>query len=133
MRKWLVGCVAVVLVLVGALLPLAMPRRCPVTRAASEQIEKGMTQAEVHAILGGPPGDYRTRADLRGWPRFSATEEPGAEQIAVWHGDEVYVVVWSDSSGRAIASRCRQASAEHVGLLARISWRLEKLKALWLR
>ena len=61
MRICLVASLAVVLLVVGALLPLVMPWRCPVNRAASEQIEEGMSQAEVYAILGGPPGDYRTR------------------------------------------------------------------------
>jgi outer membrane protein assembly factor BamE (lipoprotein component of BamABCDE complex) len=60
MRKLLVGLVAVALVLAGVLMALATPPHCPVSRAASERVEPGMTQGQVHAALGVPPGDYRT-------------------------------------------------------------------------
>ena len=60
MRKLAVAVLALALLLVGTLLPLVRPLRCPVNRAAFERIKVGMTQAEVHAVLGGPPGDYRT-------------------------------------------------------------------------
>jgi hypothetical protein len=36
-------------------------RPSEVTKAAFDGIQIGMTQADVEAILGGPPGDYRTR------------------------------------------------------------------------
>jgi hypothetical protein len=76
--------VAVVVALVCVLLPLMLPYRSPVTRAAHERIEEGMTQAEVEAILGGPPGDYRTRPgdsmDLPPFaPRQGGTRSGGEE------------------------------------------------------
>jgi hypothetical protein len=61
MRMTLIACVSVVLVIAGGLVALLGPRHCPVNREAFERIESGMTQGEVHAILGLPPGDYRTR------------------------------------------------------------------------
>ena len=55
MRKLAVAVLALALLLVGTLLPLVRPLRCPVNRAAFERIKVGMTRAEVEAILGGPP------------------------------------------------------------------------------
>ena len=41
MRKSLVACVAVVLVLAGGLVALLGPRPCPVSRAALSRVERG--------------------------------------------------------------------------------------------
>jgi hypothetical protein len=61
MRKYLVAALSLTLVLLGSFMALMMPRQCPVTHEAYSLVKEGMTQSEVHAILGGPPGDYRTR------------------------------------------------------------------------
>jgi hypothetical protein len=61
MKKLIVVGMAVVLLLGGALYALVRPWHCPVNRVTFERIKEGMTQADVYAILGGPPGDYRTR------------------------------------------------------------------------
>src|SRR5262249_25897299 len=106
---------------VGTLVP-ALPRPSPVTFANDERISKGVTRAEVEAILGGPPGDYRTRIDLRRWPRFSPAEVVGADKVAVWHRDEVDVVVWSDSGGSVLASCFDPANADPMDLSDLIWW-----------
>jgi hypothetical protein len=59
-RAWSLFAIAVPLLLLGAALP-ALVRPCPVTRAALDRVKEGMSRAEVEAILGGPPGDLRTR------------------------------------------------------------------------
>jgi hypothetical protein len=56
-RKLLVVVLAV-LVAVGAF--VLWPRPDRITRENCERIREGMSLAEVEAILGGPPGDYRT-------------------------------------------------------------------------
>src|SRR4051812_10760370 len=65
MRKWMVAFVAFGLVLFGGLFALVVPWPCPVNRVAFERVKEGMTPEEVHVILGGPPGDYRTRPVTR--------------------------------------------------------------------
>jgi hypothetical protein len=88
-----------VLVLGGALLPIVLPRPSPVTRAAFERIERGMTRAEVEDILGGPPGDYRTRPgarlliDIRGGGSMPV---PAYRSFATWEGDEGIIEVTFD-------------------------------------
>ncbi len=61
MKKLVIVGVAVGLVMAGGLIALLGPWPCRVTRANCHRIKEGMTQAEVHAILGGPPGEYRTQ------------------------------------------------------------------------
>jgi hypothetical protein len=47
-----------VVVVVGAF--ALWPGQSKITRESFDRIQKGMSRAEVEAILGGPPGDYRT-------------------------------------------------------------------------
>jgi outer membrane protein assembly factor BamE (lipoprotein component of BamABCDE complex) len=58
-----------VVLAVGAAVPLAVERHALQQRRARgrlidrehfDRIKKGMSQAEVEAILGGPPGDFTT-------------------------------------------------------------------------
>jgi hypothetical protein len=47
-------------VVVAAVVVMLWPRPTQVTRASCDRIRVGMSRTEVEAILGGPPGDYRT-------------------------------------------------------------------------
>src|SRR5262245_56538388 len=80
-RTWLLGAVAVPLLLLGAALPVLL-RPCPVTRAALGRVKEGMSRAEVEAALGGAPGDYRTRPVE---PYFGTY---GDRPWEFWRGDE---------------------------------------------
>src|SRR5262245_55967209 len=92
MRKLAVAFLALALLLLGTMLPLVVPRHCPVSRAAFERIKEGMTQAEVYAILGGPPGDYRTRP--HGTNIYLSRMFSGLDPIIEdWEGDEGSVAV----------------------------------------
>jgi len=136
MRKWVVAVFAFALLLLGALMPLVMPRRCPVNRAAFGRIEAGMTQAEVHATLGIPPGDYRTRphAPPRMWELELKFPHPGlGPPHEIWNGDEGFVVVQYGPfpparHDRVWVARWEEAAPHSPGLLELALWRLEKLK-----
>jgi hypothetical protein len=137
-RKLLIGLLALALLLLGAALPLVMPRRCPVTREAAARIKDGMTRADVEAILGGPPGDYRTTPpgewDLSVTIRFGPPGRPSwaAER---WYGDEGDAVVYFDSfpSGGVIGAEFAEAIPHTTGPLTLALWRLQRLKQHWLR
>ena len=58
-RKLLVALAVGVVVAAAAV--VLWPRPDRITQENCDRIEKGMSQAEVEAILGGPPGDYTTR------------------------------------------------------------------------
>jgi hypothetical protein len=125
MRKSLVACLAVVLVLAGGLVAVLGPRHCPVNRAAFERIEKGMTQAEVRAILGGPPGEYHTRPspkslDLTPWINDETDDWP----CEWWLGDRGYVRVVFEPSGAVHQASFVEEVGEPVGLVELARWRL---------
>jgi hypothetical protein len=128
MRKWLFVGLAVALVLCSLLLPLLLPWHCPVNWAASERIKEGMTRAEVEAILGGPPGDYRTRPEgfIFEIPRTSM-------QVSErWYGDEGKVDVGFDLDNTQVCSvwfiEAERTAPRTIEL---VRWRVNRLKARW--
>jgi hypothetical protein len=133
MRKWLFVGLAVALVLFGVLLPLLLPWHCPVNRAAFERIEKGMTRAQVEAILGGPCGNYRTRP----FPKNQSWVLPSSGPILFyqswepWAGDEVVVHVCFDDEGIVELKVIGEESPPDTGLVELASWRLKRLKGRW--
>src|SRR4051812_38837246 len=94
-RLGILAAVALLLLLAGALVPVAFPRPSPVSKAACARIEEGMSLAEVEAILGGPPGDYATRPILP-WPSALPDDSP---QVGEWQGDEVVVQLGFHAGG----------------------------------
>jgi hypothetical protein len=133
MRKLLVGLLAVALVLCGAFFALVGPRHCPVNRAACERIKEGMTQAEVEAILGGPPGDYRTRPHAPNtFVPFIATSWRTPFFQERWLGDEGtifvdYHVQDSPGPGKVMEASFEPAEPHNPGLIAIARWRLNRL------
>jgi hypothetical protein len=131
----LIGLLAVALVLFGATLALVLPRHCPVNRAAFERIKPGMTRAEVHAILGGPPGDYRTRPSGPFTLFFDSTVNGIIPLAELWQGDEGGVCVeysasWDTPPTATVAvwrARFKEADPYHPSLLEMIRWRLNRL------
>jgi hypothetical protein len=125
MRKALIACVAVIPVLAGGLIALLGPRHCPVNRAAFERIEEGMTPPAVRSILGGPPGDYRTRPTLlvidemegcwMGWSFEKWDGDEGTAEV-IFYRDEVVEVKFHD------------ANPFSPGIVELARWRLRKLK-----
>ena len=132
MRKSMIACVAVVLVLAGGLIALLGPRHCPVNRAAFGRIEEGMTRAEVHAILGGPPGDYRTGPPPPP-PLLVSNDRSGPPTlIAVWEGDEGKLTLDFDPTEEKVMFMCfGDAEPYRPGPVELARWRLGKLGA-WL-
>jgi hypothetical protein len=61
-RRWLWLLLPLALGLLAWVLCTALQREPPVSRARFDTLRPGMPLAEVLALLGGPPGDYRTGA-----------------------------------------------------------------------
>ncbi len=94
MKKLVVAGAAVILVVAGALLALLRPlhHRVPPGAFTRIRVEGGMTRAEVEAILGGPPGDYRSRQGAKaGLPRFVPTPTE-VEEVWRWDNGHAYVI-----------------------------------------
>ena len=80
--------------------PPAPPSR--ITPEASERIAPGMTAAEAEAVIGLPPGDYRS--DPTGPGHFAEfLPRPGVRVLA-WEADSCTIQVRVDeNSGRALS------------------------------
>jgi hypothetical protein len=128
-KSWWLIPLAVMLCLFGAITPLVVPWRCHVTRAAFAKIEVGMTRAEVEAILGGPPGDYRTQPS----PSFSLGVEMGGFIIIAtpdhyWYGDEGQVWVRFAHGGGVEDWGFSPAKHDPIDPIKLALWRLGRFK-----
>ena len=128
-KKFLLAGVASSLLLVGALVPLLRPRHCPVTKEAYDRIEEGMSRAQVEAILGGPPRDYRNQPTQMGWSTRVEVERSGPylpdAREADWFGDEGDVCVWFAPDGR-VSCKAYIGTEPVGGPLETLRWRLSR-------
>ena len=130
LRKPLLAGVAACLLLSAPVwMAVVPPHPSPVTKAAYDRVQTGMNRAEVEAILGGPPGDDRTRptdsvADT--WPEPEQWKPTGhTAWRGDWLGDEGDILVVRDHGGRVFDKGFFEA--EPVGgTLALLRWRLNR-------
>jgi hypothetical protein len=134
MKKPLLAVVAVLLVLVGILLTLLLPRPSKVTRANFERIEVGMSKPEVEEILGGPPGDYRdrptyTHARVDFLLGLVGAFAPGREERG-WHGNQGVIEVTFDGPG--VVAEKQFTEETPAGWAETLRWRLNRRwERLW--
>src|SRR5262245_39140350 len=118
MRIVWIGLAGLMLLLLGTLAALFAPHHCPVTQAAYDRIEKGMTVAEVEKILGGPQGDYRAIPEPGRIIPFDSLRDLDQQtrnlidfdmhvramnlESRTWVGNEGDAHVCFDSSGRVV-------------------------------
>jgi SmpA / OmlA family len=134
MRRWfLLVPLAIVLVLVGVLLPVLFPRPSKVTRENCERIQVGMTRVQVEEILGGPAGDYRsgpTNMDtviLAGGIYGRVGDGSGDDaEICGWTGDEASVTIQFSVERVKIAPFVLDTRSEPVSPLELVRWRLSR-------
>jgi hypothetical protein len=102
--------VAVVAVPVG--LHVWRQRHAPgrfIDREHFARIKKGMTQAEVEAIFGVPPGVYTKKQHFFFDMRSLSMLGPG-ERVATWTGDQGWVDVVFDEHGAVESSQFEQGT-----------------------
>jgi outer membrane protein assembly factor BamE (lipoprotein component of BamABCDE complex) len=93
-------------------------------RAAYDRIEPGMTQAQVEAILGGPPGDYGAR-DLEDYVQTGgAGQLPGVGRVEHWLGKTAFVGVEFDDQGIVTAKELTEIREQGAPPLVRFIRRL---------
>jgi hypothetical protein len=76
-----------------------------VSAATYAEIDPGMTAAEVEAVFGGPPGDYRSSIKLGvGASNMHPTNiaVPGAVGWKEWVCDEGRIWIWFDADERVV-------------------------------
>lgn len=77
----------------------------PIGPASYQRIQFGMTQAEIEAIIGLPPGDYNNGPPRYETPKAGSNkEEPAGFQMAKWTGTRHSIVVVFDEEGMATSS-----------------------------
>jgi hypothetical protein len=89
-----------------------------------EQIKKGMSQDEVEAILGGPPGDFST--NLRFFIRLDGFDaKPSWER---WTGDEACIEVHFGEDGKVEGKSFQQGMGPGQFQLVRLRY---WLRSVW--
>jgi hypothetical protein len=73
-----------------------------ISKANFARIKPGMSQAEVEATLGGPPGDYRT--PRAGWFYPPVTDDFLEARWEEWAGDRALIDVAFDEQDRVLGA-----------------------------
>lgn len=103
--RWLLAALCLLLAADLGLLALRLSPS-PINAASLDRIRPGMTRAEVEALLGGPPGDYRRRGAVYdalavvvpdGQPEADKYTSEGTEE---WLGDRMLIAVRFDRGDR---------------------------------
>jgi hypothetical protein len=152
-RRSLLVLLAGLAMVVAALEFVLWPRPDRITHENFDRIRAGMTMADVEAILGGPPGEYRTGPTVRGnaplaevpaevlrtevdeWDLFWDSADADSDPFEVkpfgstWGSDQGIAVVCFDDEGRAHdrwyvdRKRVEQTTFEHLLWRAKRQWR----------
>ena len=94
-----------------------------------EKIEKGMTLAEVEALLGGPPGNFgRNDGGSRG-PTGDGFKRPRDARQLRWHDDDNCFDIYFDARDRVIVARRGQDYVQfpREGVMSRLYWFLRNI------
>jgi hypothetical protein len=105
-RRWtivLLSAACAVLGMAAWLLSRPAPPSSRITPAAAERLEGGMTAAEAEAVIGLPPGDYRSDpASPRHYAEF--LPKPGV-RVLEWQADFCTIQVRvGENSGRVLST-----------------------------
>jgi hypothetical protein len=119
-KRWKVALALAAGVLLGVplwLLLRPLPPSARVNRSAYECIEEGMTPAEVEAVIGLPPGDFRSDpARPRAYAEF--LPRPGA-RVLEWVGDDCNIQVRLDERTGRVANKIM---GEAIPSMPRRAW-----------
>jgi hypothetical protein len=135
-RRFIAASVLICLLAAGAVVALYWPRATAITRANAAAIQKGMTLAEVEAILGGPPRDETTgpvEVDLSdgnalvmfltnqrrgGWLSPDDLLQHAGRSIRTWQSDRTLVLVYLDADQRVLDVSTTPMRRTEEGVLA---------------
>jgi len=101
-RLLLMAVLLVALVLLGVTLLWVAAFRPGITHANFERIELGHRQADVEALLAGPPRDFSPHGII-GWAELHNGLRAPGHRKEVWGGDVGAVVVVFDEEGAVAA------------------------------
>lgn len=118
---WLIT--AVVAVLFGVSITLHLHTRPTVctSKARHDMIGLGMTQDEVEAILGGPPGHYTGMQPVVAMDANSGMSMCEG-MVKEWWGSEGLIQVSFDERGTVLWTRFVEVSPMQVSFVSRLWW-----------
>jgi hypothetical protein len=112
--------------LIGAALALFPDPAAGLTFENSQRATLGRTLSRAEAILGCPPGDYRTRAKER---KEGIVDAGPGWSVAKWYGDSFEYSLHVDDTGRSHGSsytRTGNAAEWPDRFVWRIEWHWQK-------
>jgi hypothetical protein len=129
--------------LLGLCAYLALPSAPPArfTRVKFDRIQKGMTRADVEALLGHP-GDYTTGPVVGSWSVHVVLDAPpdpykGLVSLRVpipatvlglsWEDDGGWITVGFDASGKAVVKTFGDYRRDNPGPLGWLRWLWQRL------
>ena len=104
-RRILIGIGASMALVAVGLVVFVLTRPQPtIDPATASRIARGMTEAEVDAVVGAPEGSYGRGAFL-GRQEFDIFKSiVGSTKRKRWSGEQGIILVWFDSQGRVMAA-----------------------------
>jgi hypothetical protein len=123
-----VEALAVGLLVVGIAAFLMWPQPSRATWENFDRIRKGMSRAEVEAILG-PEGDYRT-GPQQCLPSLKQTVGESAT-VSDWFADDAFFSIGFDESGGVVMTLVDPTSRTEQGPLDNLRWRLKRQWHRW--
>lgn len=113
------------LILVLAL--LVSPPSPRITKKRFDSLKVGMQIHKVEAILGGPPGDYRSGPTVSCLPGIvSLAVEDNTLRELIWQGDEANIGVWVNRKGIVEYSYFKLMKPIPLGNFKKCLWRFDR-------
>lgn len=131
MTEWLLAALVARVLLVVYL--LSSTPSAELTKKSFDRIKAGMQLQKVKAILGAPPGDYRTGPTiscLRGFASFAV--EDNTLSNLTWQGDRANIEVWIDPKRVVKYSSYECRSPMSVGVFRKLLWRIDRSRKSFL-
>ena len=135
-RRKLLVALAGLAVVVAAGAVVLWPRTDRITRENCRCIRVGMSRHEVEAILGVPPGDYRTGAtDSDFASRHIRDMESSYKTIGMtvqrWQNDAVICLVVFDQEGRVFIEIHNSDHRQNMSAFDTVRWRAKRQWHRW--
>lgn len=108
-----------------SLLSLSIPPT-GLTKTNFDRIKSGMQRQKVEAILGCPPGDYRTGPTVSCLAGFaSLAVEDNTLRKLTWQGDRTNIEIWIDPKGLVKYSSYELMKPKPLGFVRKFLWRFD--------
>jgi hypothetical protein len=134
-RRTLLVVLAGLAMVVAAGAVVFWPRPELITPENFERIRVGMSQVEVEAILGGPPGDYTTgeidRDHEQHGGQLSNLHDGWIARGEVWEGNRIEIAVKFDESGNVFNADYWVWKTIDHGPLGNLRWLAERQWHRW--